>query len=77
MDEFSKKLRHLYELAYSEQGYSEVIALAVDPDADSENNSLMKECVQQGYRFVDENLYGGIDGRIGKIVIFAKGERKS
>ena len=62
-------------MAYSAEGYDDVEALIVDEDADCKNDSRLKALVEQGYRFVDENLFGEGPECLGKVVIFVKGEK--
>ena len=75
MEDFSEKIRRMFEMAWRCEGYGDVKALVVDRDADKRSDSRMKECVEQGYRLVDENMFGDGDGALGKVVVFVRGEK--
>ena len=72
MNDFTEQLRKLYEMSYLAEGYGEVKALVVDKDADCKNNPEMKACLDEGYRFIDENLFGQGQECQGKVVVFIK-----
>ena len=76
MEDFSEKIRRMFEMAWRYEGYGDVKTLVVDRNADCRCDSRMKECVEQGYRFVDENMFGDGGGALGKVVVFVRGNKE-